>query len=118
MTVLPSSPPESFGLVLVESMACGTPVIASDIPGVRTVVDHGKDGFLVEAGNVDALAAQLQRFFALDAAARQAMGAAGREKVAQTYRWQQIGRRLARLYEDVLHGRSRTAAAAEKVTTP
>src|SRR5262249_42463193 len=56
LTVLPSSPPESFGLVLIESLACGTPVVASDIPGVRTVVSHGVDGLLVKPNNPTALA--------------------------------------------------------------
>src|SRR5581483_5660778 len=53
ITVLPSSPPESFGVVLIESLACGTPVIASNIPGLRTVVNHGSDGLLIERNNSD-----------------------------------------------------------------
>ncbi|MGH2355097.1 MAG: glycosyltransferase family 4 protein, partial [Chloroflexota bacterium] len=56
LLVLPTSPPESFGMVLIEAMACATPVIASDIPGVREVVRSTGGGRLVPPGDVDALA--------------------------------------------------------------
>ena len=46
---------EAFGLVLLEALACGTPVVASRLPGVRTLVDDGRTGYLVEPGNVDEL---------------------------------------------------------------
>jgi glycosyltransferase involved in cell wall biosynthesis len=99
--VLPSSPPESFGLVLIESLACGTPVVASNIPGVRTVVDHGQDGLLVEPGDIAALARAMQQLLA-DAALRCAMGACGRAKVEARYGWEQIGTRLQAIYQQVL----------------
>src|SRR5262249_47181729 len=47
---------EAFGLVILEALACGTPVVASRLPGVRTLVDEGRTGYLVEPGNVDQLA--------------------------------------------------------------
>src|SRR4030095_5579449 len=47
---------EAFGLVLLEALACGTPVVASRLPGVRTLVEDGRTGYLVEPGNVDELA--------------------------------------------------------------
>lgn len=50
---------ESFGIVLVEAMAAGAAVIASDLPGFREVLDEGKAGILVPAGDVDAWAAAL-----------------------------------------------------------
>ncbi|MCU0490676.1 MAG: glycosyltransferase family 4 protein, partial [Chloroflexaceae bacterium] len=62
VTVLPSvTMGEAFGLVLVESFACGTPVIASNLPGVRTVVQHGQDGLLVAPGEAAALADAIQQ---------------------------------------------------------
>ena len=55
-TVLPSTnSDEAYGVVLAEGMACGSPGIASDLPGVRTVVSEGETGILVPAGNVPAL---------------------------------------------------------------
>jgi glycosyltransferase involved in cell wall biosynthesis len=54
--VVPSTGVESFGLVAIEAFAAGTPVIASANGGLREIVVHGKTGFLVEPGNVDALA--------------------------------------------------------------
>jgi glycosyltransferase involved in cell wall biosynthesis len=47
---------ESFGRVLVEAMACGVPVIATNSGGVPEIVRHGKDGFLVTPGSVDEMA--------------------------------------------------------------
>jgi len=98
ITVLPSSPPESFGLVLIESQACGTPVIASNIPGVRTVVEDGRDGLLVPPNNPGALADAMKGLLA-DDAKRRMMGQQGRIKVEARYDWRQIGKRLARIYE-------------------
>jgi glycosyltransferase involved in cell wall biosynthesis len=101
LTVMPSTPPESFGLALVESLACGTPVIAANIPGVRTVVEHGSDGLLVDAGDPAALAAAIQQILA-DEATRQAMGQRGRAKVQARYAWPVIGARLETIYREVL----------------
>jgi glycosyltransferase involved in cell wall biosynthesis len=101
VTVLPSSPPESFGLVLIESLACRTPVIATRIPGVRTVVDHGKDGLLVEPNNPDALADAIQTILN-DADLAYEMGRIGRKRVEACYGWDSIGERLESIYFQVL----------------
>jgi glycosyltransferase involved in cell wall biosynthesis len=97
LTVLPSTPPESFGLVLIESLACGTPVVASNIPGVRTVVDDGRDGWLALPGDPAALAVAIRRILG-DESTRLAMGRHGRDKVVARYSWEQIGARLEQLY--------------------
>lgn len=103
VTVLPSTTMgEAFGLVLVESLACGTPVIASNLPGVRTVVADGVDGFLATPGDPDELKAKLEQILSLPPAQRQAMGQAGRRKVEQRYAWPQIGARLEAVYGEVL----------------
>ena len=113
VTVLPSSPPESFGLVLIESMACGTPVIASDIPGVRTVVDNGRSGFLTPHADIEALSTKLQVMLALPQSERHKLGLAGRQKVEKMYAWPQIGRQLESIYKRVLQ--KSTAAQQAKV---
>ncbi len=101
VTVLPSSQTESFGLVLIESLACGTPVIASSLPGVRTVVNHGSDGLLVEPNQPVSLAEAISTILR-DESLRQAMGQRGRAKVEANYGWEQIGVRLEGIYREVL----------------
>ncbi|MDP9401207.1 MAG: glycosyltransferase family 4 protein, partial [Actinomycetota bacterium] len=56
----PSLGGESFGMVLTEAFAAGTPVVASDLPGYAAVVDHGRDGLLVPRGDAGALAGALR----------------------------------------------------------
>ena len=102
VTVLPSTTAgEAFGLVLVESLACGTPVVASDLPGVRTVVDHRRDGLLAPPGDARALAQAIADVLA-DEQERLAMGRRGRARVAARYSWDRIGDRLEEIYRDVL----------------
>ncbi|MBV8903523.1 MAG: glycosyltransferase [Acidobacteriia bacterium] len=47
---------EAFGLTVIEALACGTPVIASDQGGPSEIIEHGKSGFLVKANDVEAMA--------------------------------------------------------------
>lgn len=101
VTVLPSTPPESFGLVLIESLACGTPVVASNIPGVRTVVEHDGDGLLVAPGDPRALAAAIDRIVGDDEQARR-MGQRGRARVIERYDWRQIAAQLEQIYYEAL----------------
>jgi glycosyltransferase involved in cell wall biosynthesis len=101
LLVLPSDRQESFGLVLIEAMACGKPVIASNLPGARTVVSDGQDGLLVEPGDVRDLAAKL-RLLLDDAPRRKEMGARGRAKVEARYAWRRVIPQLVELYEQVL----------------
>lgn len=105
LTVLPSTTMgEAFGLVLLESLACATPVIASNLPGVRTVVDHGRDGLLVPAGNAAALARAIRVLLDTERA-RETMGLRGRLKVEKSYNWAQIGALLEGFYWQALNDR-------------
>jgi glycosyltransferase involved in cell wall biosynthesis len=102
LLVLPSTTMgEAFGLVLLEAMACSKPVIASNLPGVRSVVSDGQDGLLVQPGNVHDLAEKISML--LDhPQRRQEMGARGRAKVEEKYAWPVIIPQLVRVYEEVL----------------
>jgi glycosyltransferase involved in cell wall biosynthesis len=103
MVVLPSFETECFGLVLVEAMACGKPVIASDLPGVRTVVDHGKNGLLVEPKNVVDLTSKIT--YLLDnEPLRNTLGRTGRKKVEEKYSWSKIGLKLEETYFETVEG--------------
>jgi len=101
IVVLPSQLQESFGLVLIEAMACGKPVIASDLPGVRSVVSDGEDGLLVRPGDVNDLVEKMQILLG-DAHHRHEMGTRGRKKVEEKYVWSKITPRLVQIYKDVL----------------
>lgn len=88
--VLPSTArSEAFGLVLLEAMASGVATIASNLPGVRTVIVEGETGFLVSPGDVNVLAECIERFVRDPSLARR-MGAAGRHRAETAYAWDGI----------------------------
>ncbi|MBN9388466.1 MAG: glycosyltransferase family 4 protein [Chloroflexi bacterium] len=93
----PSTGGESFGIVLVEAMASGLPIVASDIPGYASVVQHGKQGLLVEPKNIEMLAMSLIRLLA-DANLRAGMGREGRLKAGQ-FSWKNVSQRVLDFYE-------------------
>jgi glycosyltransferase involved in cell wall biosynthesis len=103
LTVLPSNSTESFGLVLLESMASGTPVVATALPGVRALVRHGRDGWLVDPGRLDPLVSSLRGLLDRPDLMR-AMGRRGRSRVAVEYTWRAVGQRLAAVYEELAGG--------------
>jgi phosphatidylinositol alpha-mannosyltransferase len=101
LCVLPSVPPESFGLVLIEAMASGRPVVAHNIPGVRTLVRSGVDGFLAQPGNLADLVEKIDHLVD-DPELRRRMGTAGRAKVEARFTWGRVGEHLSRMYAEVL----------------
>lgn len=98
--VLPSRA-EGFGVAAVEAQAMELPVVASDVHGLPDVVDDGKSGLLVPAGDVEALAGAIGRL-AADAGLRAAMGRAGRALVERRYRWEENAAQMERLYQHLL----------------
>ncbi len=96
--VLPSiNKSEAFGLVLLEAMACGTPVIASNLPGVRSVFRNKDHGLLVQPGNVDDLAQKLETLLRHPEEAR-AMGERARRWVEDNYSWKRVAQELETVY--------------------
>jgi phosphatidyl-myo-inositol alpha-mannosyltransferase len=98
--VSPATGQESFGIVLVEAMAAGVPVVASDIEGYREVVRDGVDGLLVPPNDPNALAAAVRRVLSEPELAA-ALKAAGRSR-AQAFSWQAVAPRLEAVYDRVL----------------
>lgn len=96
--VAPSLGGESFGVVLLEGMAAGLPVVASDIDGYRAVLPP-EAGRLVPPGDVGALAAELSALVA-DEQLRARLGGAGRRE-AQRYDWDEVVGRVLEVYERV-----------------
>ena len=101
----PATGKESFGLVLLEAMAMGKPIVASNIGGYASVATHGVEGLLVPPRDERMLARALISL-ATDAQLRQEMGARGRVKAAE-YGWEHIAQRVMGYYMTVLSGRSR-----------
>jgi glycosyltransferase involved in cell wall biosynthesis len=86
---------------LLEAAASGRPLVASDIPGCRAIVIHGKTGLLVPPGDVAALADALVRLIG-DRELRGRMGAAGRELVLKKFTQSQINAQTTAIYEQLL----------------
>ncbi len=95
-----TSAAEAFGLVALEAQACGTPVVASDLPGVRTVVKDGVTGFLVKPGNAGQLAGRLSEI-ASDKALRERLSAAAVQHASRYSQDAHIDG-LVRVYQDLL----------------
>ncbi len=93
----PSLGGESFGMVLTEAFAAGTPVVCSDIVGYRDVARDGVDGLLVPAGDPAALGEALHAL-ALDPERRERMARAARER-AQRFAWPRVTGEVVEVYE-------------------
>ncbi len=91
---------ESFGIVLLEAMAAGVPIVASDLPGYRQTLQHEKQGLLVEPGNPAALAAALCALLQRPAW-RHALGAAGQAR-ARLFDWSLVAEAVVQLYMQAL----------------
>jgi D-inositol-3-phosphate glycosyltransferase len=97
--VLVPSRSESFGLVALEAAACGTPVVAAAVGGLRTLVEHGRTGFLVEGRDPTVYAAYAEQILdtpplAADLSTQAALR-------ARDYTWSTAAGRLRRIYADI-----------------
>jgi glycosyltransferase involved in cell wall biosynthesis len=85
-----TSPKEGWGISVMEAAACGTPTVASDSPGLRDSVQHGKTGLLVPHGDVEALTGAIRALMG-DASLRNDMGSAAR-RFAEGFTWDAAAR--------------------------
>jgi D-inositol-3-phosphate glycosyltransferase len=108
-TVVPSHS-ESFGLVAVESQACGTPVIAADVGGLRTAVADGRSGILVTGHDPQVWARELADH-ALNPVRREEL-AAGARRHAEQFSWSATAAGLLSSYRRALHARPALRLAA------
>jgi phosphatidylinositol alpha-mannosyltransferase len=97
--VAPNTHGESFGIVLIEAMATGTPVVASDLPAFRRVLDDGDAGLLFPVGDAAALAEAVTELL-LDPDRRRHLSAAG-SRVVHAYDWHYVARQVVEVYETV-----------------
>ncbi len=99
----PATGRESFGIVLVEAMAAGLPIVATDIPGYREVVHDGAEGILVPPRDPEAVAQAIGRILD-DPASAEAFGVAGRTR-ASDYAWESVARQVESVYADAVRVR-------------
>ncbi|MFZ0708752.1 MAG: glycosyltransferase, partial [Terrimicrobiaceae bacterium] len=105
---------EPFGIINLEAMACGTPVVAAAVGGIKEVVVHGETGYLVSIDQMQEspfepvapdrfsrdLAARINELMA-DPGKRKAFGEAGRRRAEEVFGWPAIAQQTAKLYESL-----------------
>jgi D-inositol-3-phosphate glycosyltransferase len=97
---------ESFGMVALEAMACGTPVIASQVGGLAYLVQDGVTGYHVPDGDDEILCRKLTALLG-DAALRRSLGRNAAE-YARSYAWEKIAAQIVEVYKDVIHATVRS----------
>jgi len=102
LLLLPSAT-ESFGLVALEAMTSGVPVIASDIGGIPEVVEHGVTGYLAPVGDIEQMAAEAISLLS-DCARWESFSAAARKCAVESFSYQHIVPQYEAIYERVLSG--------------
>ncbi len=111
----PSTGRESQGIVLLEAMACGKPVIASNIDGYNSVLTDGVEGIAVPPRNAEKIAEALLRLIR-DKQLREQMGTRGRPRAIQ-YEWSTIASRLIDFYTNTLNKLKKTEPEPAKELT-
>ncbi|MFB3778494.1 MAG: glycosyltransferase family 4 protein [Bryobacteraceae bacterium] len=106
VTVLPTTLPEPFGGVVVESMAMGKPVIGTRLGGTVEQIEDGATGILVSPGDAEGLAQALEKLLA-DSRLRSGMGASGRRRFLERFEFEPFYAQISRLYEGLIRCRTR-----------
>lgn len=89
---------ETFGKTIAEAMSCQKPVISTNVCGVPEVIDHGKNGFLTEPGNVAQITESIETLMK-DENLRKKMGINGRKKVLSLFTWDKVAERIDKGYK-------------------
>jgi D-inositol-3-phosphate glycosyltransferase len=98
---------ESFGMVALEAMACGTPVVASQVGGLAFLVQDGITGYVVPGGDAETLAKTLEKLMK-DPELRGRLGQQAAE-YAKFYSWDKIATRIKSVYEEMLENKGNCA---------
>jgi glycosyltransferase involved in cell wall biosynthesis len=103
---------ETFGMTLVEAMACKVPVVASRVGGMTEVMENDKQGTFVEPGRPSALAEAILHLLE-DERLRHDMGAAGRARVVKYFSWDELSQQMLEVYRNAMveYGPVQTAAS-------
>lgn len=92
---------ETFGIALVEAMACAKPVIAARVPGPQDYITNGENGMLFESGNVDQLAEALKAFLE-NSTLRRSLGTKAKKTVDERFDFKRVTADLLRVFEAIL----------------
>jgi D-inositol-3-phosphate glycosyltransferase len=98
---------EPFGITPIEAMACGTPVIGSNVGGIKFTVKDGETGYLVPPKDPEAIATHLARLLE-NSQLRSLFGRQATRRAQEHFTWQKVTSAVAALYEEVLIGRGST----------
>ena len=96
-----SSVHEGFGLPLAEAMACGTPVVGTEIGAYREIVEHGVSGWLVPPADPRALADAIRMMWN-DASLRERLGEGGRKRILEKFNWRKAAEETLAVYEEIV----------------
>ena len=110
--IAPNTGGESFGIILGEAMACGTPIIASDLPAFKALLESGKYGRLFESENPESLSAAINDLFS-DSIQRKELGKLGYLK-AQELDWERVASAVFGVYELALASGKGVRLSSEK----
>jgi glycosyltransferase involved in cell wall biosynthesis len=99
--VLPSYR-EGISQVLLEAASMAKPIVATDVPGCREIVDDGINGYLCQARDVDSLAAMMQKMMSSSIASRETMGQKGREKIMAEFDERVVNAKYIRAIEEMV----------------
>jgi glycosyltransferase involved in cell wall biosynthesis len=98
--VLPSLHAESFGLVLLEAMASGLPIVATNVGGIPEILEDGKEGFLTKPDDKE-IAEALAKLLG-NKTMREEMGKNGRKKATEKYEWKVVGEKIEETYRELI----------------
>jgi spore coat protein SA len=104
LLVVPSAENEAFGLVNVEGMSTGTPVIATKSGGMPEIIEHGKTGFLIDPNNVRGEITKYILYLLSNSAKIQQMGQESVLRVRNNFTWEHTVERLIKLYHELQEG--------------
>ncbi|MCD6171969.1 MAG: glycosyltransferase family 4 protein [Thermoplasmata archaeon] len=99
--VLPSITGESFGIVLLEAMASGTPIVATKVGGIVEIIENEKNGIIVESGNTKETAKAILKILE-DDRIRKNFSKKGRKMAEDRYSWDKIVKKTINVYEKLM----------------
>ncbi|GEA17231.1 glycosyltransferase family 4 protein [Moorella sp. E306M] len=98
---------EAISLAALEAMACDCPVIATRVGGMPEIIQNGRTGLLVEAGNPEALAQAILKVGSFDKDRQREMGRTARQLVLDRYQWRKVAEATVKVYEEAIKGKKR-----------